>query len=217
MGAEARTVISVISEWDVISSEPLEQSDPPEPSDVERVGPMTQNPPTAAIPTAPEHPATLNMQMQQLASGIRKVVMFPPNSQTPKRYPPGVAITSDGLGNTYAYNVSLIKKAAIHSAARKNRLPEILGSTRFGMGSPDKSQLPPDAPVVTAHSPEGVEVQSTATSPASLPYTIAATRAVTPPGGRVAIVPPRRVLRARLYQGAPPPAPVEDFSAPSGF
>jgi hypothetical protein len=207
----------MISGWDIVDSQPLEQKEPPEPSDVQRVTATTPLPPTAATATVPEHPATIATQLAQLGQGLRKVVMLPKGTPAPQRYPPGVAITSDSYGNVYAYDPGQIKKAAIHSAARKNRLPEILGSTQFGMGSPDKSQLPPDAPVVTAHSPEGVEVQSTATSPASLPYTIAATRAVTPPGGRVAIVPPRRVLRARLYQGAPPPAPVEDFSAPSGF
>lgn len=207
----------MISDWDVISSEPLEEQEPPEPSDVARVSEHTPNPPTAALSTTPESPATIDMQLQQLGRGIRKVVMLPKGTPAPMRYPPRVAITSDGLGNLYCYRQDLIKKGAIHSAAKRNKLPEILGSTQLGLGAPDKAALPPDAPVVTAHAPSGIELQSTATSPEVLPLTIAATQAVTPPGGRVSIGRAQQVLRGRLYQGVQQPEPLPDLAAPAAF
>lgn len=204
----------MISDWDVVSSEPLDDI---EPSDVERVTASTPRPPTAAADTTPEHPATIDMQLQQLGQHIRKVVMMPRGTPAPARYPPGIAITSDSYGNVYAYDPGQIKKSAIHRAAKQNKLPEILGSTQLGMGTVDKAALPQNPPVVTAHAPDGTEVQATAASPEALPLTIAATRAVTPPGGRVSIGRAPQVLRGRMYQGVQQPEPLPDLAAPSDF
>lgn len=213
-----------LSEWEdpaevqaQAEKEAAAAAEPSEPSDVERVSEHTPNPPTAAIPTTPEHPATIDLQLQQLGQHLRKVVMLPRGTPPPMRYPPGVAITSDSYGNIYAYDPGQIKKSAIHSAAKRNKLPEILGSTQLGLGAPDKAALPPDAPVVTAHAADGTEAQSTATSPEALPLTIAATQAVTPPGGRVSIGRAPQVLRGRLYQGVQQPEPLPDLAAPAAF
>jgi N12 class adenine-specific DNA methylase len=186
---------------------PAEPPAPPKPADVERVSPATPNAPTAAVPTAPESPETINLQLQQLGAGQRKVVMFPKGTPAPAAYPPGTAITSDAFGNTYAFRPDLIKRADIKKAAKNNTLHEILGSSAMGMGAVDKSQLPPDAPAVTAQAADGTEVQSTATDEASLPATIEATQQVTPPGGTVSIKPAEQVIGERQGQPTPPPAP----------
>ena len=194
---------------------PVEPSEapptPPKPTQTERVSPDTPNPPTAAVPTTPESPETLALQMQQLGAGQRKVVMFPKGTPTPTpgTYPPGTAITSDGLGNTYIYRNDLTTRSAVKRAAKNNQLHTLLGSTDMGMGTVDKSALQGDPITVVARGPDGTEAQSTATDQANLPATIAASQQVTPPGGTVSIEPPEQVLAEREAVTPPelPPTP----------
>lgn len=175
---------------------------PSEPNHVQRVSPATPNPPTAALPTAPEAPETMAAQLQQLVGGQRKVVMYPRGTAGPVNYPQNTALTSDFAGNVYLFRPDLIKRSVIKKAAENNKLHEILGSTQMGMGTVDKSELPPNAPVVVARDRNGAEVQSTATSTAHLQRTVAATKMLMPPGGTVAVRSLPDVLAMRESAGA---------------
>ncbi|MDE2098946.1 MAG: strawberry notch family protein [Patescibacteria group bacterium] len=183
-----------------------EPAEPPKPTPVQRVSPDTPNPPTAYTATEPESPQTIAIQLQQLGEGTRKVVMFPKGQGQPTTFPPGAALTHDDFGNTYVYRPDLIKKSAIHSAARDNRLPEVLGGP-MGMGAPDKSALHGEPVTVVSRAADGTEVQSTATDQENLPVTHAATQMVTPPGGTVSVEPAEKVVVERQGQGVPAPAP----------
>lgn len=173
----------------------------PKPAQVQRVSPATPNPPTAALPTAPEKPETIALQVQQLGEGGRRVVMFPKGTTQPGQWPAGVSLTHDEFGNTYAYRPDLIRKSEIRSAAKNNKLSEVLGSAEQGMGAPDKSALQGNPVVVTARTPEGAEAQSTATDTANLPATVAATHAVMPEGGSVSIETPEQAVADRTPNG----------------
>lgn len=174
---------------------------PPPPTKSETVSPATPNPPTASVATHPESPETIAIQMQQLGEGLRRVVMFPKGEGQPTQFPPNVAITHDEFGNTYAYRNDLTTKGEIHGAARNNQLSTILGGPN-GTGAPDKITLPPDAPVVAVHAPDGTEVQATATSPESMGATVANHEPLVPPGGSVSVTNAPQVLHGR--NGHPP-------------
>ena len=185
----------------------LPASEPEKPNQVQRVSPATPNPPTAALATVPEQPGTLAIQLGQLGGGQRRVVMFPKGNGQPPVLPQNTAITHDAFGNTYAYRPDLIKKSEIHTAAKNNTLPQLLGGP-LGMGAPDKSALQAPTSAVVARAPDGTEAQSTATDPASLPQTVAATRPLVPPGGSLRVENPSRVINQRngpmLADGALP-------------
>ncbi len=191
--------------------EPTAEATPTPPTQVQRVSPATPNPPTAATATTPESPATIALQVDQLGQGARKVVMFPKGQGQPGVLPEGVSVTHDAFGNTYAYRPDLVKTSEIHSAAKNNTLPEILGGPE-GMGAPDKSALQGEPITVVGRSADGTEAQSTATDPEHLPETVAATHAVTPPGGTVGVEPVEGVLGERA--GVPtvdrPPEPATE-------
>lgn len=159
------------------------------PNHVARVSPLTPNPPTAALPTMPESPATISIQLAQLGSGIRSTVMIPKGTQTPNysSLPPNVALASDPYGNQYFFRKDLIDRSRIESAAKNNKLPEVLGHAQMGLGAPDKSELPPNPHVVVVHAPDGTEVQSAATSPEHLTRTLAAMEGLKPHGGTVSL------------------------------
>lgn len=175
-----------------------EMPKPAKPNDVQHVSPATPNPPTAALPTEPESPATINLQMGQLSTGQRRVVMFPKGQGIPdlSTIPPGVSLHHDHFGNIYAYRPDLIKKGTITHAATSNNLPQILGGP-LGMGAPDKSALQGTPIAVVSRAPDGTEAQITVTDQNNLPATLRATYAVTPPGGAVSIENPQNVLDRR--------------------
>lgn len=184
--------------------EPAPAPEPPKPSSVKRVSPATPNPPTAALPTAPESPETIAIQLQQLGThgapvgpDQRKAVMFPKGTPVDYSSLVGLSITHDPYGNTYAYRPDLITDSEIRSAARNNRLPEVLGGPA-GMGAPDKTALQGEPVAVVSMAPDGTEVQTTATDAQSLPQTVTATHAVTPPGGTVHVMPPASVVEERI-------------------
>lgn len=174
---------------------------PAPPTKSETVSAATPNPPTAATPTAVESDGTRAIQMQQLGQGVRRVVMFTKGQGMPAEYPPNVAVTHDDFGNTYAYRTDLITKGEIHSAARNNQLPTVLGGPN-GTGAPDKSALPPDAPVVAVHAPDGTEVQATATTPEAMGPTLVAHQPLVPPGGSIGVTNTSEILNGR--NGHPP-------------
>lgn len=202
---------------------PLEPPPPPEappappelpkPTHVQSVSAATPNPPTAAMPTQPESPETIAAQVQQLGQfgapvtpSQRKAVMFPGgNGMPPLSTLAGLKITHDHFGNVYAYRPDLLTPGEIHSAAKQNRLTELLGGP-IGMGAPDKSALQGTPVAVVARAPDGTEIQSTATDVVNLPKTHAATAMVTPPGGSLSVEPIPNILAQRRGI-APPPAP----------
>jgi hypothetical protein len=184
-----------------VSAQQRAKTEPP--TKVKSVSPATPNPPTAALATTPEAPATIALQMQQMGThgeplrpDQRKVVMFPRGQGQPAELPPGVAVTHDSFGNTYAYRPDLLTPGEIHTAAKNNTLPELLGGPQ-GMGAPDKTALQGNPVAVVARGPDGVEAQSTATDQASLPQTIEATRDVVPPGGTLGVEHPSGVVSER--------------------
>lgn len=190
------------------------------PSPVKNVSPATPNPPTAALPTQPESPETIAIQIQQLgqfgapvALSQRKAVMFPRGQAMPPLAGlAGLKLTHDHFGNVYAYRPDLITPGEIHSAAKNNRLPEVLGGP-MGMGAPDKSQLHGTPLAVVSRAPDGTEVQSTATDAVNLPMTHAATAMVMPPGGSLSVEPIPNILAQRrgiALPSAPSPPQVPD-------
>lgn len=188
-------------------------SEPIKPNNVDRPSAATPNPPTAFNPTAPEKPETLDMQLQQLGSGIRRAVMLPKGSGMPSQFPPGTSVTHDGLGNNYIFRPDLIRKSEIHSAAKNNKLTEVLGSSKVGMGAPDKSALGPDPVTVVSRGPNGAEAQSIATDERHFPATMLAAKHLTPRGGRISVEPASRVIRQRApFVSAPP---LQDFGTPA--
>lgn len=181
---------------------------PIEPTPVDRVSPATPVQPTAATATEPEKPETIALQLQQLAEGTRKVVMFPKGHGQPGAFPEvgggglGIRLHHDKFRNTYAYRPDLIRKSAINHAAEKNELPSILGGP-MGMGAPDKSQLQGEPIAVVGRGPDGTEAQSTITDAENLPVTHAATQMVTPEGGTVSVEHPAGVVAERQGGEAP--------------
>ena len=197
-----------------------QQAPPPvPPTPTEHVGPRTPVPPTAAQPTTPETPETLDTQLAQMGQGLRKVVMVPKSNldqgyQPAAPLPAGVSLTADAYGNRYYFDKQQGMTAEqVRSAAKNNKLPEILGGP-VGMQAPDKSVIPPgQATVVKATAPNGTEVQSTATVPQMVPETLAATQPLVPPGGRLDVVSPQAAIQDRT--GAPVPPPVSLSAPPS--
>jgi broad specificity phosphatase PhoE len=161
------------------------------------------------------------MQLDQMAQGLRKVVMIPKANieqgfVPAKDVPAEVAFTSDHFGNRYYFDRSQgVKKDQIRKAVMNNTLPELLGGPG-GMGAPDKSAIPPEqAVVVKATAPDGTEVQSTATTPEVLPQTLAATEPIVPPGGSVQVEPPLQAVAERQGAGILPRLPVQPLPQPS--
>lgn len=194
-----------------------EVEEAPKPPKVGKVSSATPNAPTAATPTEPESPETIAIQVQQLGQfgqpvqpGIpqRRVVMFPGGQGMDLQALGDLAITNDGLGNTYAYRKDLISASEIKQAAKNNTLAEILGHHELGMGVPDKSEQQEEGLAVTAHAPDGTEVQTAVSPTDNIPAAIEAAHAVTPEGGHVTVTPPPAALAER--QGIEPPETLSD-------
>lgn len=168
--------------------------------------------PTAAHPTVPEDPNTIQMQLTQLHKGDRSVVMLPKGTPVPD-LPASTPTHTDAFGNIYAYDPEKIQPAAIDQAVHTNRLPEILGAEGTGMGAPDKSQLQGPTVAVTGKSMDGTTVQSTETDAANLEATKTAVKEITPPGGSVSVEPVEQAVGER-QASAPQPAPIQPTPAP---
>ncbi len=188
---------------------PVKEPEAPPPPKVGKVSSATPNAPTAATPTQPEAPETIALQIQQMGrfgepvqpgQPQRRVVMFPGGQGMPDLSAlNGLAITNDGMGNTYAYRKDLISAAEIHHAAKNNTLPDILGHAELGMGVPDKSQTEGGV-AVTAHAPDGTEIQTAVAPTDGIPGAIEAAHAVTPEGGHVTVKTPEQALEERQEQ-----------------
>lgn len=194
---------------------PAPEPEPEKPTKVGKVSAATPNAPTAATPTTPESPETIALQIQQMGQfgqpvqpgqPQRRVVMFPGGQGMPDLSTlGGLAITHDSFGNTYAYRKDLIDPSQIHNAAKNNTLPEILGHSELGMGVPDKSEQQDEGVAVTAHAPDGTEIQTAVSPTDNIPAAIEAAHAVTPEGGHVTVKTPAEALGERQGVEAPPP------------
>lgn len=193
-----------------------EPAPPVKPTRVKKVSAATPNPPTAALPTTPESPDTIAVQLGQLGAfgaqptpDQRKAVMFPGGQGMPTVFPEGTRIHNDGMGNIYVYRPDLIEPGEITRAARNNKLGEVLGGP-MGMGAPDKTELKGEPLAVVARGPDGTEVQTTATDAENLPVTHAATQMVTPPGGSVSVEPAEKVIAEREGQEGSSSPPIDE-------
>jgi hypothetical protein len=160
----------------------------PQPEPVER---------TAAQSTVPEKPEALKTQLQQLADGQRKVVMFPHGTPLMKR-PKGFMEYTDADRNAYIFNPQLTSQPEIDRAIESNSLPDLLGPVDGGMGVPDKSALRGEVVNVAAKQPGGATVQSAATDRLHMPQAIQQAQKITPPGGNVAVEDPAKEVRQRM-------------------
>lgn len=161
----------------------------------EKIVPMT----TAERSTVPEIPATIKIQLEQLAQGLRKVVMFPAKTQLEKK-PKGMEILQTASKNTYFFNPKLISSKEIDAAEQSNNLPSVLGAADKGMGAPDKSEIEGPPVAVVARDDKGETAQATATDAQHLPDTVAQTAKVTPPDGTVAVEPPEAEIAHRFAE-----------------
>jgi hypothetical protein len=151
---------------------------------------------TSAKATVPEERGTLKEQLEQLAAGERRVVMFPRGTNLMRR-PDGMKEYRDADKNSYIFNPALASTKDIDAAIENNTLPDLLGATDGGMGVPDKSKLGAAVNVVAKKS-DGKAVQSAAADSKSLPRAVAQAKKVTPKGGKVAVEDPAKEIQRRL-------------------
>jgi hypothetical protein len=159
----------------------------------EPVESATPAPKSAELPTVPETPSTLSIQLDQLKSGQRRAVMIPEGAEA--NLPPDTA--SGGLSTVdipgsgkFVYDPAKMSPEGIQEAVAANRLPEILGPADGGMGAPDKTELQGEPVAVVGRDEQGNTAQGSLTDEARLPETIQQTEKVTPPGGEVSVESP---------------------------
>lgn len=169
---------------------------------------------SSQLPTIPERPETIGIQLDQLANGTRRVVMIP--KEVPLESPPRIPGMSSGVidGNLFVYDPNQISGKEIAQAARENRLPEVLGAGDGGLGAPDKSEIAARAeqgveaaqePVgVTAETADGVPVQDALVprDEESIGRAVEQAEKVTPVGGKVEVKEPGEVIGERLEPSA---------------
>lgn len=160
---------------------------------------------TADQPTVPESPATLQVQMTQLSKGDRNVVMFPKGTPVPPLLEKTPTHT-DAFGNVYAYDPDKIQPTDIDAAVASNRLPQILGDPKAGMGAPDKSLMQGPLMAVVSRTMDGTTVQSTATDQANMQAAVDAAKKITPRGGKVTVEPADNEIANREASNANNPS-----------
>jgi broad specificity phosphatase PhoE len=161
--------------------------------------PLAQFRRTADQATMPEKQETMQAQMGQLVSGIRKAVMFARGTNVLPR-PKGMKSYQDGAGNTYIYNPQLISQPQIDDAISSNKLPSILGPADGGMGVPDKTKLAGPRAAVVGRGPDGQTTQSTLADVGNVDGAVAQTAKVTPVGGKVSVEHPAKEIAARTKE-----------------
>lgn len=152
---------------------------------------------SAAQPTIPEAPNTLQSQLDQLVSGDRRAVMFPKGTPLLKK-PKGMRSYTDSTGNTFIFNPKLTSQKDIDDASQNNALTDLLGATQGGMGAPDKTELQGKPVAVVAKDAQGETVQGTLTDQPNLGQTVQQTEKVTPPDGSVQFERPEDELAHRI-------------------
>lgn len=147
--------------------------------------------------TVPERPATMAVQVQQLAKGDRRAVYFPKGTPLIKR-PKGMESLETPEG-AFFYDPKAIDSFTLLHAQDSGRLNEVLGAADGGMGPESKADATASGnPVaVVGKSPNGVITQGTLASPDGIPQAARQVGKVTPRSGSVSIESPRKTVADR--------------------
>lgn len=146
----------------------------------------------------PEAPETMDIQVGQLASGLRRAVYFPRGTPLVKR--PKNAKALETPQGTFLYDPTRLDSATIIRAHEAGRLNDILGAASGGMGPQSKDDIAAtgEQPLaVVGKTPTGETTQGTLATPSRIQQTIQQTAKVTP-RGTVSIEQPEQVLAERL-------------------
>jgi hypothetical protein len=148
--------------------------------------------------TIPETPRTLALQLEQLESGIRRVVFIARGSKlkiNPADYGARKLVLPPG---EFIYDPKAIKPKEIMAAVKDHQLSEILGSADQGYGTPDKTELRGDPQAVVSRTEDGETVQGALTDPEHVDTAVHAARAVTPKGGSISLESPEQEIQHRM-------------------
>lgn len=135
--------------------------------------------PPAAENIQPEPKATLDAQMQALVEGRKPAVLFPRQGEHAVPVTPDGFVRVDTPAGAVIFDPNKVDAGAVAKAADSGQgLGKILG---MGVDErPEGAQT-----VVTARTPEGVEVQSAQATPEQVPAAVEAAQKVAGPEGRV--------------------------------
>ncbi len=141
----------------------------------------------------PEAPATIEVQMEQLSNGKRKVVMLTPGEKaTPNALGDHIKTLRTPRG-TFLYDINKINARAIKRALERDTIGDILGDEKLGYGVTSKKDLEEPAVAVVAKSGD-TDVQAVASDKKHLPRAIEAAKRV---GSSVVVEDPRESLKRR--------------------
>lgn len=147
--------------------------------------------------TVPEAPETLAAQMEQMAAGRRRAVLFPKGGEKPPAVPEGMkrVVTRDG---TFIYDPEQLKPKQIYDASKAGRLNEVLDLGEFSKADlVPKLQAGEQPLAVTERTPAGVEVKAAAGTESTAPSQLASLEAAKTPGNVIAVEQPAAVIAAR--------------------
>lgn len=177
------------------------QVGPPVPTPSENV-PSKVTPPEPPAPisdvgqNAPEAPATLNAQQEELTQGKRQAVLYPKGTTAPD-VPEGMkqARIKEGIVH---FDPDQLQRKDVIAASTGNKLNELLG---LGPANKDEVQArvaqgePPVA--VTERQPDGTETKAAVGTTETAPDQVAALEAQKQPGNTVQVEAPQDVLAQR--------------------
>lgn len=166
-----------------------------------------------AEPTVAKTPATLAVQQQALADGLRPVQFFPPGTEAPKP-PNGIKAAKTKGGGVYHYDPKQVTREQLNAAIREGRVNELLE-----LGPVTKAEAvqriqegePPAA--VVERTPDGTEVKAAAGTAETAPEQVKAFEETKLPGSTVSVETPADVIGKRLA-GADSTPPRSPASAP---
>lgn len=148
--------------------------------------------------TIPETPRTLQIQMEQLRDGLRRVVFVARGAKAaikPELY--GAKRHRAPSGDFY-FNPKLVKISEIDAAIHNHALNELLGATHAGYGAPPKEKLEGPVSAVVSRTPEGETVQGALSDSKHQAQTIEAAKPITPAGGSITVEHPAKELARRI-------------------
>jgi hypothetical protein len=148
--------------------------------------------------TVPETPRTLAIQLEQLASGLRRVVFIARGSKVrinPADY--GARKLPLPAGE-FIYDPKAIKPREIISAVANHELAEILGAAQGGYGAPSKDNLDLPVSAVVARDSDGETIHSALTDTRHIKNAVDAASRLTPADGTISSERPEIELAHRL-------------------
>ena len=146
--------------------------------------------------TVPETPKTLQIQIDQLQQGLRRVVFIARGAKTRIAPPDGMRKLTLPSGE-YIYDPAHIKPQEILAAIQDHSLNEILGTADSGYGTPAKQDLQEPTTAVVARDADGETSHSALTDEAHAPEAAAAAEELKPEDGSVTFEPPHIELEHR--------------------